>query len=72
MHTAQLHSDLESIEIEDDYDGPKLEDGKVTEKFMVDLMEYYKNQKKLHRKFAYKVLSHIHLGIFHDTVMKKF
>lgn len=44
-----------SIEIEDDYDGPKLEDGKVTLKFMEELIEYYKNQKKLHRKFAYKV-----------------
>lgn len=44
------------IEIEEDYDGPKLEDGKVTLKFMEELIEYYKNQKKLHRKFAYKVI----------------
>lgn len=44
------------LAIEDDYNGPKLEDGKVTLKFMEDLMEHYKDQKKLHRKFAYKVL----------------
>lgn len=30
-------------------------DGKVTLQFMLDLMENYKQQKKLHRKFAYKV-----------------
>lgn len=52
---AEVHADLESIAIEDDYVGPQLEDGKVTLKFMEDLMEFYKDQKKLHRKFAYKV-----------------
>lgn len=48
-------------EIEADYDGPKLaEDGKVTIGFLEDLMECYKKQKKLHRKFAYKVICTIH------------
>lgn len=45
------------LAIEDDYKGPQLEDGKVTLKFMKDLMEHYKAQKRLHRKFAYKVSS---------------
>lgn len=48
--------DLEQMAIEDDYFGPKLEDGKVTLEFMEALMECYKNQKKLHRKYAYKML----------------
>lgn len=43
------------LAIEDDYKGPALEDGKVTLKFMLELMEHYKQQKKLHRKYAYKV-----------------
>lgn len=41
--------------IEDEYSGPKLEDGKVTLAFMKDLMQWYKEQKKLHRKCAYQV-----------------
>ena len=42
--------------IEDEYGGPKLDkDGKVTRQFMIDLMEHFKNQKKLHRKYAYQV-----------------
>lgn len=41
--------------IEDEYKGPELEDGKITLKFMKDLMELYKKQGKLHRKYAYKV-----------------
>lgn len=36
--------------------GPKLEDDKVTLKFMQDLIEWYRNEKKLHRKYAYKIL----------------
>ncbi|KAF6717453.1 Serine/threonine-protein phosphatase 5 [Oryzias melastigma] len=47
--------DIESMTIEDDYAGPKLEDGKVTVGFMTDMMEWFKEQKKLHRKCAYQV-----------------
>lgn len=47
------------LAIEDEYNGPALEDGKVTEKFMTDLMESYKNQGKLHRKYAYKVKAYL-------------
>uniref|UniRef100_A0A3P9LD76 protein-serine/threonine phosphatase n=1 Tax=Oryzias latipes TaxID=8090 RepID=A0A3P9LD76_ORYLA len=46
--------DIESMTIEDDYAGPKLEDGKVTVSFMTDMMEWFKEQKKLHRKCAYQ------------------
>lgn len=41
--------------IEDEYKGPQLENGKVTLKFMKELMEFYKQEKRLHKKFAYKV-----------------
>ncbi|XP_055956843.1 serine/threonine-protein phosphatase 5 isoform X2 [Patella vulgata] len=48
--------DLENMVIEDDYNGPALENNKVTEKFVTDLLDTFKNQKKLHRKFAYQIL----------------
>jgi serine/threonine-protein phosphatase 5 len=41
--------------IEEEYSGPKLEDGKVTLEFMEHLMKTYKEQGKLHRRYAYKV-----------------
>lgn len=47
---------FDSITIEEDYSGPALEDGKVTEKFVTGLMKTYKQQGKLHRKYAYKIL----------------
>uniref|UniRef100_A0A671SKB7 Serine/threonine-protein phosphatase n=1 Tax=Sinocyclocheilus anshuiensis TaxID=1608454 RepID=A0A671SKB7_9TELE len=46
--------DIENMTIEDDYAGPKLEDGNVTLKFMKDLMAWFKDQNKLHRKCAYQ------------------
>ncbi|KAG7217598.1 hypothetical protein INR49_021284, partial [Caranx melampygus] len=48
--------DIENMTIEDDYVGPKLEDGKVTLKFMNEMMDWFKDQKKLHRKCAYQIL----------------
>jgi len=48
--------DVESMGVEEKYDGPRLEGGKVTEKFMKDLMECFKKQGKLHRKFAFQIL----------------
>lgn len=47
---------LDAMAIEDEYTGPKLEDGKVTLKFMEELLDYYRKQCKLHRKYAYKIL----------------
>lgn len=48
--------DLDSIHIEADYDGPKLVDGKVTLEFTKELLPYLKDQKKLHKRYAYQIL----------------
>ena len=50
--------DLESMTIEDKYDGPKLENGttKVTKEFVDQLLEHYKNQKLLHKRYAFQIL----------------
>lgn len=55
---AEMYQSLESISIEDDYNGPKLEnDTTVSLEFMKELMQWYKDQKKLHKKYAYKVFT---------------
>ena len=48
------------LAIESDYTGPCLQDGKVTLDFMKELMETYKQQGKLHRKYAYQVSQNSH------------
>ncbi|XP_022097959.1 serine/threonine-protein phosphatase 5-like [Acanthaster planci] len=50
--------DIENMVIEDEYDGPKFEHT-VTKEFMVDLLEHFKQQKKVHRKYAYTILVQI-------------
>lgn len=47
---------LETMTIEDCYNGPCLENGMVTLEFMKNLMETYKDGKKLHRRYAYQIL----------------
>lgn len=42
--------------VDDKYEGPRLED-KISAEFMQDLMEHFKDQKKLHQKYAFKVSS---------------
>ncbi|GAB0097717.1 Serine/threonine-protein phosphatase 5 [Sergentomyia squamirostris] len=59
LSLAQMYRDLDGISIEEDYTGPKLENEKVSLQFMLDLMEHYKTEKKLHRKYAYKILCDI-------------
>jgi serine/threonine-protein phosphatase 5 len=50
------------LAIEKEYDGPHLEgDGKVTKDFMFELLPYFENQKKLHKKYAYQVFNYLFL-----------
>lgn len=44
------------LAVESDYDGPHLDaEGRVTKDFMFELLPYFENQKKLHKKYAYQV-----------------
>uniref|UniRef100_A0A2K6ERS4 protein-serine/threonine phosphatase n=1 Tax=Propithecus coquereli TaxID=379532 RepID=A0A2K6ERS4_PROCO len=58
--------DIESMTIEDEYSGPKLEDGKVTITFMKELMQWYKDLKKLHWKCTYQILKITACGDTHS------
>ncbi|KAH3851149.1 serine/threonine-protein phosphatase 5-like [Dreissena polymorpha] len=48
--------EIASMTIEDDYSGPCLDNGKVTQKFVQELMDTFRDQKGLHKKFAYQIL----------------
>ena len=43
-----------SIAVDDSYQGPRLEED-LTPEFMKELLDWQKKEKKLHRKYAYKV-----------------
>lgn len=48
--------DVDSIAIEPDYDGVKLEGGVMTQEFIDDMTERFKNGKKIHKKFVYQIV----------------
>lgn len=57
--------------IESDYTGPTLKDGKtITETFVQELLQYLKDQKKLHKKYAYEVSNN--MGLFFSTHLSYF
>ena len=41
-------------EVEDSYSGPKLDDD-ISAGFMKNMLQWFKDQKKLHKKYCYKV-----------------
>ncbi|KAI0437702.1 protein phosphatase 5 [Xylaria telfairii] len=47
--------DIDSIAIEPDYDGVKLQD-EMTQEFIDDMIERFKNGKKIHRKYVYQIV----------------
>jgi len=49
--------DIESMIVDESYKGPSLDkDGDVTAEFMVELLAWFKQQKVLHRKYAYMMM----------------
>ncbi|KAK6833659.1 hypothetical protein PG987_008353 [Apiospora arundinis] len=48
--------DVDSIAIEPDYDGVKLEGNEMTQEFIDDMIERFKNGKKIHKKFVYQIV----------------
>lgn len=56
----EISHSLASMTIEDNYDGPRLADTeaglKVTQEFVTGLLDYYRNSKVLHRRYAYQIL----------------
>ena len=52
---ASKSVDLGSMVVEESYDGPRLEEN-ISPEFMKELVERFRKQKLLHRKFAYKIL----------------
>ncbi|KAI8825656.1 Serine/threonine-protein phosphatase 5 [Fimicolochytrium jonesii] len=48
--------DVDSMVVDSSYDGPHLPETGVTLEFVKDMLEHMRKQKKLHRKYLYKIL----------------
>lgn len=51
--------DIDSMIVEDGYDGVRLEDDKMTQEFIDDMLERFKNGKKIHRKYVFQIIKNV-------------
>jgi serine/threonine-protein phosphatase 5 len=57
---------IEEMVVEESYTGPRLpEDGTVTIEFVTEMMEYFKSQRLIHRKYLLQIL--LAAKRFHET-----
>ena len=47
--------DIDSIHVDDSYDGVRLE-GQMTQEFIDDMMERFKKGKIIHKKYVYQII----------------
>jgi serine/threonine-protein phosphatase 5 len=60
--------DIDAIEVEADYDGVRL--GKeMTEEFVEDMTERFKNGKKLHKKYVYQIIIAVKEIVYKEATM---
>ncbi|KAL9645555.1 hypothetical protein ABK040_000618 [Willaertia magna] len=56
LHDISEEIDFKTINVENSYDGVKLEKDIVTLEFVEDMIKRFKNQKQIHVKYAYEIL----------------
>lgn len=60
--------DLDSMVIEPDYDGVKLGD-EMTPEFITDMLERFKNGKKIHKKYVYQIVIAVKKIVYDEPTM---
>lgn len=60
--------DVSSMAVEPDYDGVKLGD-EMTQEFIDDMTERFKNGKKIHRKYVYQIILAVRKLVYDEPTM---
>jgi serine/threonine-protein phosphatase 5 len=60
--------DIDSIAIEPDYDGVILKD-EITQEFIDDMMERFKDGKKIHKKFVYQIIRAVKKIVYDEPTL---
>jgi len=60
--------DLESMVVEDSYDGVRLKD-EMTQEFIDDMIERFKTGKKLHRKYVFQIILAVKDIVYNEATM---
>lgn len=60
--------DLDSMAVEEDYDGVRL-GNEMTQEFIDDMIERFKNGKKIHRKYVYQIILAVKKIVYDEATM---
>lgn len=60
--------DIDSMAVDEDYDGAKL-GNEMTQEFITDMLERFKNGKKLHRKYVYQIILAVKRIVYEEATM---
>lgn len=60
--------DIDAIKVEDDYDGVHLE-GEMTQEFIDDMIERFKNGKNIHRKYVFQIIKAVKDLVYNEPTM---
>jgi serine/threonine-protein phosphatase 5 len=54
---SEVHADYNKIIVEESYEGPRIDDDAgVTVEFVTELLDWFRDQKKLHRKYVHRLV----------------
>jgi serine/threonine-protein phosphatase 5 len=60
--------DIDSMAVDDDYDGVRLGD-EMTPEFINDMLERFKNGKKIHKKYVYQIVLAVKKIVYDEPTM---
>ena len=60
--------DIDSIAVDASYDGVKLEK-EMTQEFITDMMERFKNGKLIHKKYVYQIIIAVKKIVYEEATM---
>jgi serine/threonine-protein phosphatase 5 len=60
--------DIDAIKVEDDYDGVHLE-SEMTQEFIDDMIERFKDGKKIHRKYVFQIIKAVKDLVYNEPTM---
>lgn len=60
--------DIDAIHVEDSYDGVRLGE-QMTQEFIDDMMERFKNGNKIHRKYVYQIILAVKNIVYEEPTM---
>ena len=57
---ASLADELDAMEVPEDYDGPRWDEGDMTLDFIRGMLERFRTDRRLHKKYMYKIIVRAH------------